>query len=89
MRIFSFPYLTNKVKVIILICQLIALGCLLMAHRVSVGLFFMPITKNIKKNFHELYADNKKKGKARGANGKPRSRAQIIAIALSKSKKKK
>lgn len=49
----------------------------------------MPIGKNIKKNFHELYADNKKKGKERGANGKPRSRAQIIAIALSKSGKKK
>jgi hypothetical protein len=44
----------------------------------------MPITKNVKKNFHELYADNKKKGKERGANGKPRSRKQIIAIALSK-----
>lgn len=49
----------------------------------------MPITKNIKKNFKELYADNKKSGKERGANGKPRSRAQIIAIALSKSNKKK
>lgn len=49
----------------------------------------MPITKNIKKNFKELYADNKKEGKERGANGKPRSRKQIIAIALSKSKKKK
>jgi len=47
----------------------------------------MPITSDIKKNFHELYADNKKKGKARGANGKKRSRKQIIAIALSKSKK--
>ena len=49
----------------------------------------MPIGKNIKKNFHELYADNKKSGKARGANGKPRSRKQIIAIALSKAGKKK
>lgn len=48
----------------------------------------MPITKNIKKNFHELYADNKKSGKERGAGGKPRSRKQIIAIALSKTKKK-
>jgi hypothetical protein len=46
----------------------------------------MPITKNIKKNFHELYADNKKHGKERGANGIPRSRKQIIAIALSKKK---
>lgn len=34
-------------------------------------------------------ADNKKKGKARGANGTPRSRAQILAIAISASKKKK
>jgi hypothetical protein len=49
----------------------------------------MPITKNIKKNFKELYADNKKKGKARGANGKMRSRKQIIAISLSKTKKGK
>jgi hypothetical protein len=49
----------------------------------------MPITKNIKKNFHELYADNKKSGKAKGANGKARSRKQIIAIALSKMGKKK
>lgn len=48
----------------------------------------MPITKNIKKNFHELYEDNKKTGKERGAGGKPRSRKQIIAIALSKTKKK-
>jgi hypothetical protein len=47
----------------------------------------MPITKNVKKNFHELYADNAKSGKEKGANGKARSRKQIIAIALSKSKK--
>lgn len=40
-------------------------------------------------NIRELYADNKKKGKARGANGKPRSRKQIIAIALSAAKRKK
>lgn len=47
--------------------------------------------KNVAKNIKELTADNKKKGKARGANGKPRSRKQIIAISLSaagKSKKK-
>jgi hypothetical protein len=49
----------------------------------------MPITKNVSKNFRELYEDNKKSGKARGANGKPRSRKQIIAIALSKSPKRK
>jgi len=41
--------------------------------------------KNIGKNIRELMADNKKSGKARGANGKPRSRKQIMAIALSKA----
>lgn len=30
----------------------------------------------------ELLRDNKKKGKARGAGGQPRSRAQMIAISL-------
>ena len=52
----------------------------------------MPLSKNVSKNFKELYKDNKKTGKARGANGKPRSRKQIIAIALSaagKSRKRK
>lgn len=49
----------------------------------------MPLGKNVKANFRELYADNKKSGKARGANGKPRSRAQIAAIALSKAGRKK
>lgn len=52
----------------------------------------MPLGKNVSKNIKELYKDNKKKGKARGANGKPRSRKQILAVALSaagKSKKKK
>lgn len=51
----------------------------------------MPLGKNITKNIRELYADNAKKGKARGAGGVPRSRKQIIAIAFSaagKSKKK-
>lgn len=51
----------------------------------------MPLGKSVSKNIKELYADNKKKGKARGANGKPRSQKQIIAIAYSaagKSKKK-
>ena len=46
----------------------------------------------LEKAFHELKADNEKSGKERGANGKPRSRKQIIAIALQKagkSKKKK
>lgn len=47
----------------------------------------MPLGRNVSKNIRELYADNKKKGKARGANGKTRSRAQIIAIAMSASRK--
>ena len=54
----------------------------------------MPLFKgknNIGRNIAELEADNKKNGKARGANGKPRSQAQIKAIALSVAlgKKKK
>lgn len=42
----------------------------------------MPLGKNVSKNIKELYADNKKSGKARGANGKPRGHDQIIAIAM-------
>lgn len=45
----------------------------------------MPLFKgkqNIGRNIKELLADNKKKGKERGANGKPRSLAQIRAIAI-------
>lgn len=45
----------------------------------------MPLKKgknNIGKNITELLKDNQKKGKARGANGKPRSRKQILAIVL-------
>ena len=52
----------------------------------------MPLGKNVSKNIRELYKDNKKSGKERGANGKVRGRDQIIAIALKaagKSKKKK
>jgi hypothetical protein len=48
--------------------------------------------KNVGFNIRELMSDNMKKGKARGAGGKMRSHAQILAIALSKagiSKKKK
>ena len=45
--------------------------------------------KNIGKNIKELQADNKKTGKARGANGKVRSPAQIKAIALSTALGKK
>lgn len=54
----------------------------------------MPLSKGkskkaIASRFRELYADNKKKGKARGANGKLRSRKQIIAIALANKKRKR
>jgi len=54
----------------------------------------MPLKKGKKSvgyNIKELKADNKKKGKARGAGGKPRSMKQIKAIALSVAlgKKKK
>jgi hypothetical protein len=42
----------------------------------------MPLGKNVSANIRELIKDNKKKGKARGAKGKKRSRRQIIAIAL-------
>lgn len=52
----------------------------------------MPLGKNVSRNIRELIADNKKKGKTRGANGKKRSRKQIIAIALNaagKSKRKR
>ena len=44
--------------------------------------------KAISKNFHELYLDNKKEGKARGAMWTPRSRKQIIAIAFNIGKRK-
>jgi hypothetical protein len=49
----------------------------------------MPLGKNVSANISELYADNKKKGKERGAGGKPRSKAQIIAISLSAAGKSK
>lgn len=49
----------------------------------------MPLGKNVSKNIKELYKDNKKTGKARGANGKLRIRKQILAIALSAAKRKK
>ena len=45
--------------------------------------------KNIAFNFRELKKDNQRKGRTRGANGKKRSRAQMIAIALNVKKKKK
>lgn len=54
----------------------------------------MPLPKGTSKaavsaRFRELYADNKKTGSARGANGKPRSRAQIQAIALKGTRRSK
>lgn len=45
--------------------------------------------KNIGANITELQKDNLKKGKARGAGGKPRSEKQILAIALSTAGVKK
>jgi hypothetical protein len=44
---------------------------------------------NVSKNMHELAMDNKKKGKARGAGGVPRSQKQMVAIALSAAGKSK
>ncbi len=41
----------------------------------------MPLGKDVGKNLRELEADNKKRGKARGQGGKPRSREQMLAIA--------
>jgi len=49
----------------------------------------MPLGKDVSKNMHELAMDNKKKGKARGAGGVPRSHKQMVAIALSAAGKSK
>ena len=49
-------------------------------------------SKVISANIRELYKDNKKSGKEKGAGGKARPKSQIIAIALSmagKSRKTK
>jgi hypothetical protein len=46
----------------------------------------MPLKGTLSDRIKELYADNKKSGKARGASGKPRSRKQIIAIAYASKK---
>ena len=48
----------------------------------------MPLKKGssrkvISENIRELYKDNKKSGKEKGAGGKARPKSQIIAIALS------
>jgi len=48
----------------------------------------MPLGKSIKKNIKELIADNKKKGKEKGAGGKERPMKQILAIAYAQKKKK-
>lgn len=48
----------------------------------------MPLGKNVSKNIKELTKDNKKSGKERGNNGTPRSKKQIIAIAIHAAKKK-
>jgi hypothetical protein len=53
----------------------------------------MPLKKGssrkvISENIRELYKDNKKSGKAKGAGGKARNKSQILAIALSLSGKK-
>ncbi len=49
----------------------------------------MPLTGSISNRIRELYADNKKTGTARGAGGKVRSRAQIIAIAFASKRRGK
>lgn len=49
----------------------------------------MPLGKSVGRNVVELLRDNKKKGAGRGAGGKPRSRAQILAIALKAAGKSK
>ena len=49
----------------------------------------MPLGKDVGKNIRELKADNKKKGKERGAGGKVRNQRQILAIALSAAGKSK
>lgn len=48
----------------------------------------MPLTASVGKNIKELMLDNKRSGKARGANGKKRSKKQIIAISMSAARKK-
>ena len=47
----------------------------------------MPLGKDVGSNMKEMMADNTKKGKAKGANGKPRSRAQMVAISLNAARK--
>ena len=42
----------------------------------------MPLGKSVAKNMRELYADNEKSGKEKGAGGKKRKRSQMIAMAM-------
>jgi|TARA_R110000868_G_scaffold300126_1_gene560508 hypothetical protein len=49
----------------------------------------MPLGKDVSKNIRELMRDNQKTGKERGMGGKPRSRKQMVAIALQAAGKKK
>lgn len=49
----------------------------------------MPLGKDVGKNIRELIADNKKKGKERGAGGTIRKKKQILAIALEAAGKSK
>jgi hypothetical protein len=54
----------------------------------------MPLKKGssrkvINENIRELYRDNKKSGKEKGAGGKARPKSQILAIALSFGSKKR
>lgn len=49
----------------------------------------MPLSKSVSKNIKELYADNEKAGKEKGAGGKKRKRSQMIAIAMRAAGKSK
>jgi hypothetical protein len=49
----------------------------------------MPLSKSVSKNIKELYADNEKPGKEKGAGGKKRKRSQMIAIAMRAAGKSK
>jgi hypothetical protein len=47
------------------------------------------VNQAISYNLRELSKDNKKSGKEKGASGKPRSRQQMLAIAISAAKRSK
>lgn len=48
----------------------------------------MPLKGTISQMIAELHRDNKKKGKEKGVGGKPRSNAQIAAIAYAVEKRR-